>query len=165
MCLTAVRDGDFIHIIDEHAPPASSGPVRIEAIAEPPPPSGDADADALAAAIDAGITRIDGTHYVVTRALIDRVLANPMAVAKGARVVPSVKDGVANGFKLYAIRPASMYAHLGLANGDTIHSVNGLELASEDQALEVYTKVKAASHLEVQLTRRGTSMTLTYTIK
>jgi general secretion pathway protein C len=48
-----------------------------------------------------------------------------MAVAKGARVVPAVKNGKPDGFKLYAIRPSSVYSKLGLTNGDTIQSING----------------------------------------
>jgi len=88
-----------------------------------------------------------------------------MAFAKGARVVPAVKNGQANGFKFYAIRPRAIYARLGIENGDTIHAVNGMELSSADRALEVYTRVKDARVLDVELTRRGTALTLHYSIK
>ena len=68
-------------------------------------------------------------------------------VAKGARVVPAVKNGKPDGFKLYAIRPSSVYAKLGLQNGDTLQSINGFELTSADKALEVYTKLREATSL------------------
>ena len=67
------------------------------------------------ASIDSGIKKIDDNNYEIDKALVDKVLANPMAVAKGARVVPAVKNGKPDGFKLYAIRPCSVYAKLGLA--------------------------------------------------
>jgi membrane-associated protease RseP (regulator of RpoE activity) len=122
-------------------------------------------AEDLAKEVDAGIRKIDVTHYEIKKSLIDMVLANPMAVAKGARVVPAVKNGKAAGFKLYAIRPSSLYAKLGFTNGDTIVEVNGFELTSADKALEVYTKVREATSLDVEIERRGKLITLQYTIK
>ena len=129
------------------------------------PPAADPAADELAEAIDKGIVIVDETHRRVARSLVDKLLANPMAMAKGARVVPAVKDGKPEGFKLYAIRPASIFAKLGLTNGDTLVSVNGFDLTSADKALEVYTKLREATSLEVQIIRRGKPVTYYYTIK
>jgi len=121
--------------------------------------------DELQAAIDAGVKKIDDSNYEIDKSLVDKVLANPMGVAKGARVVPSVKNGKPDGFKLYAIRPNSVYAKLGLANGDTLQSINGFELTSADKALEVYTKLREATRLQVEVTRRGKPMSLNYSIR
>ena len=132
-------------------------------VAENPPPAGEG--DDLTAAIDQGIKKIDETTYEIDRSLVDKVLANPMAVAKGARVMPSSKNGEPNGFKLYAVRPSSVYAKLGFANGDTLHAINGMELNSMDKAMEVYSKVRDAQSLQVNVTRRGKPVTLSYTIR
>lgn len=121
--------------------------------------------DEMTAMLDEGIKKTGENSYEVDRALIDKVLANPMSVARGARVVPSIKDGKANGFKLYAIRPSSVFAKIGLRNGDTINSINGFELTTPDKALEVYTKVKESSNLSVSVTRRGATVNLDYTIR
>jgi general secretion pathway protein C len=121
--------------------------------------------DDLQASIDNGIKKINDNTYEIDKALVDKVLANPMGVAKGARVVPAVKNGQPDGFKLYAIRPSSVYAKLGLANGDTLQSINGFELTSADKALEVYTKLREATSLEVNVTRRGKPVTLKYSIR
>ena len=121
--------------------------------------------DDLQASIDSGIKKIDDNNYEIDRKLVDKVLANPMAVAKGARVVPAVKNGKPDGFKLYAIRPTSVYAKLGLSNGDTLQSINGFELTSADKALEMYTKLREANRLQVEVTRRGKPVTLTYSIR
>lgn len=133
------------------------------ASAETPAPAGDG--DELQASIDNGIKKIDDNTYEIDKKLVDQVLANPMAVAKGARVVPAVKNGKPDGFKLYAIRPSSVYAKLGLSNGDTIQSINGFELTTADKALEVYTKLREATSLEMEVTRRGKPVTLKYTIR
>jgi type II secretory pathway component PulC len=110
------------------------------------------------------IEKIDDTHVKLPRATVDALFADPMGVAKGARVVPAVKNGQANGFKLYAIRPSSVYARLGLMNGDNITAINGEELSTPDKALEVYTKVKGASEVKLDLLRRGKPVQLTITI-
>jgi general secretion pathway protein C len=121
--------------------------------------------DDMQSAIDGGIKKIDDSNYEIDKALVDKVLLNPMAVAKGARVVPSMKNGKPDGFKLYAIRPSSAFAKLGLTNGDTLQAINGFELTSADKALEVYTKLREATSLEVEVTRRGKPVTLKYSIK
>jgi general secretion pathway protein C len=140
---------------------APAPPMTPVAKVDPPP----GDGDELQAAIDAGVKKIDDTHYEIDKALVDKVLANPMGVAKGARVVPAVKDGKPDGFKLYAIRPSSVYSKLGLTNGDTLHSINGFDLTTADKALEVYTKLREATSLQVDVTRRGQGLTLNYRIR
>jgi general secretion pathway protein C len=138
-------------------------PTPVASATPTPTPSGDG--DDLQASIDNGIKKIDDSTYEIDKKLVDQVLANPMAVAKGARVVPAVKNGKPDGFKLYAIRPSSVYAKLGLTNGDTIQAINGFELTTADKALEVYTKLREATSLEMEVTRRGKPVTLKYTIR
>jgi general secretion pathway protein C len=140
-------------------------PIVAKAVAVAETPVTDENKDDLQAAIDSGIKKIDDSNYEISRDLVDKVLANPMAIAKGARVVPAVKNGKADGFKLYAIRPNSVYSKLGFSNGDTLHSINGFELTSADKALEVYTKLKEANSLSIEVTRRGKPVSINYTIK
>jgi general secretion pathway protein C len=109
--------------------------------------------------------RCNGANCDVDRSLLDKLLANTTELATSARFVPSVKDGRPNGFKLYAIRPTSIFGKIGLQNGDTIKSINGMEMASPDQALSIYSKLRTASHLTVSLERRGETTTLDYTIR
>src|SRR5690606_8577276 len=137
-------------------------PPPVVASAPPPTTTSTEPMDDLQASIENGIKKTGENTYEIDRSLVDKVLANPMAVAKGARVVPAVKNGKPDGFKLYAIRPSSVYAKLGLTNGDTLQSINGFELTTADKALEVYTKLREATQLEVEITRRGKPMTLKY---
>jgi general secretion pathway protein C len=150
-----------ISLLGGEVPRPAAAPVA----AAPPPEDTGAPKDDLLAAVDAGVKKVDETNFEISRALVDKVLANPTAVMKGARVVPSVKNGQPNGFKLYAIRPSSVYAKIGLMNGDTLHAVNGLEITSLEKGLEVFTKVRESSSLSVSITRRGKPVNLGYTIK
>jgi hypothetical protein len=127
----------------------------------PPPPPPDPMVDAWIATIE----KIDDTHYRIPRKTVDAIVLDPMKVATSARVVPALHNGRPDGFKLYAIWPSSLYAHLGLNNGDTIQTANGLPVTTPSEALEAYTKLRNASAIQVGLVRRGQPMTLTITIK
>jgi type II secretory pathway component PulC len=101
------------------------------------------------------IRRIDALHYEVPRSTLDQLLANPDQYARQARIVPSVRSGQPDGFKLYAIASGSLWFAIGLASGDTIHSVNGHDLSTPDKALELYRKGKDATELQILVGRRG----------
>jgi len=121
---------------------------------------------ALLAMMDEGIKKISNTQYEIDRALVDKLLKSPGMAARGARIVPSVRNGKPNGIKLYAIRPSSIYAKLGLRNGDTISSINGFPIStSPDKALELYTKLKSSSNIALNVTHRGKNRTVNYSIK
>ena len=112
-----------------------------------------------------GVKEVAPGRYVIKRKWLNGVLADSQALMRGARVVPSVRDGKVNGFKLYAIRPGSLYAALGLRNGDTVTMINGMELDSPDKALKIYAAVTAADRVTVHLLRRGKKQTKVYLIK
>jgi general secretion pathway protein C len=150
--------GKRIEYLDEsNAPPP---PPPAVAAAEPQP----GEATGLEKDIDKGV-RCSGSSCEVDKSLIDKVLANTTALATSARFVPSIKDNKPNGFKLYAIRPGSMFAKIGMQNADLIKAINGLDMSTPDKALEAYTKLKTASHLTVMLERRGENITLDYQIR
>ena len=151
-----------ISLLDSKTPTKRTTTAKKDTEPKPKPKS---KKDEMAAMLDEGIKKTGDNQYEIDRGLVDKVLANPMSMARGARVVPSVKNGKANGFKLYAIRPSSAFAKIGLRNGDTIHAINGFELTTPDKALEVYTKVKESSNLSVTVTRRGKPVTLDYSIR
>jgi general secretion pathway protein C len=114
--------------------------------------------------IDKGVN-CSGNACTVDRSLVEKLLSNTTMLATAARFVPSIKDGKPNGFKLYAIRPQSIFGRIGLQNGDTIKAINGSEMTTPDAALGLYTKLRNASHLSVQVERRGETVALDYTIR
>lgn len=115
--------------------------------------------------LDANVNKVGSGEYEIARAEIDNVLSNMSKLATQARIVPSFKNGKANGFKLFSIRPDSLYAKIGIKNGDIIQQINGYEINSPDKALEIYSKLKDAQTITVDLLRRGKSRTMTYNIR
>ncbi len=121
---------------------------------EPPHPS----------VLGTGIRALSENEYEVPRGEIDKTLSNLNDVAMQARIVPAFKDGMAQGFKLFAIRPDSIYTKIGIQNGDVIQKINGYELNSPEKALEVYTKLKEANRIDIEYERNGVKGHKTYTI-
>lgn len=128
-------------------------------IVQPAAPSPD---PAIEAELEKLVTHLGGTRWEVD---VDALLADPSRFTRGARIVPSIKDGKPNGMKLYAIRPSSLYARLGLRNGDTIVRVGAVELTDSEAALEAYTQARAQDRIEVAIIRRGKPLSHTYVRK
>ena len=91
------------------------------------------------------IHEVNEGKYSIPKSEVDKTLANLNEVAMQARIVPAFKDGVATGFKLFSIRPDSIYSKIGIQNGDVIRRLNGFDINSPDKALEAYSKLKDAT--------------------
>lgn len=121
--------------------------------------------DEISAQIAEGTRKIDDTHYEISRALVDSLLANPVAFVKKLRIVPALKDGKPDGIKLFGVTATSLPAKLGLATGDLLQSINGFPLTSPENGLDAYGKLRDASSLELEIQRRGKPLTLSVSIR
>jgi general secretion pathway protein C len=112
-----------------------------------------------------GIREQNGKR-TLQRSFVERVLREQASAIGGSvRAVPHQQDGRLVGVKLYGISRNHLLAELGLQNGDVLRTINGLELASPDQALDAYAKLRNASHFSVALVRRDRPLTLVYEIR
>jgi general secretion pathway protein C len=147
---------EYIDLFEKPAPPQ-------------PPPSAPAPTtskdDVLAADLAAGIKKTSENGYELKRNTLESVLGNMALLSRSARIVPEMKDGKAAGFRLFAVRPDGPFALIGMQNGDIISSINGLEITSPEKALEVYAKLKSASHLSLGMERNGQKLTKEYNIR
>ena len=57
--------------------------------------------------------------------------------------------------ELFSIQPGSLYASIGIENGDVIQRINGYEINSPDKALEMYQRLRESSHVTIELERAG----------
>ncbi len=135
--------------------------------APPPPPIATTRpvAEPAGGAYGAGIKALDDNNYEVPRNEVDKALANLNDLAMQARIVPAFKDGQAEGFKLFSIRPDSLYSKIGIVNGDVIKRINGFEMNSPEKALEVYTKLKDTNRIDIELDRNGSTLRKTYNVR
>ena len=75
------------------------------------------------------------------------------------RVVPEFDGGKVAGIRLFGVK-GSMLDALGLENGDSIRTLNGFDVTTPERALEAYARLRSASRVRVELTRRGHPMTI-----
>jgi|GEM_PF-553375 len=111
-----------------------------------------------------GISKVGPNSYEITQDEVDKALGNLSKLAGQARVVPAFENGETIGFKLFSIRPGSLYSKIGVRNGDIIQKVNGYEINSPDKALEIYQKLKSSKSISVDIKRRGKPVTIDYAI-
>ena len=111
-----------------------------------------------------GIQKVADNKYDVKKSVLDSTLSNLNSVATQARIVPSFKNGVANGFKVFSIQPNSFYSAIGVENGDVVQKINGYEINSPDKALEIYQKLREARHVTVDLERGGQTIRKEYNV-
>jgi general secretion pathway protein C len=112
-----------------------------------------------------GVRKVTDSRYEIDRGTLDKTLSNLSEISTQARIVPSFKNGVANGFKLFSIQPGSLYASIGIENGDVIQRVNGYELNSPEKALELYQKLRESAHVTINGERGGQPFQKDYDIK
>ncbi len=140
--------------LDQAKKGVTSAPVAVAAPSEP-----------AESELGQGVKKLDDKSYEIEKQEIDNVLSNLNQIAKQARIVPSFQDGKSNGFKLFSIRPNSLYSKIGIQNGDIVQKINGYEINSPDKALEIYSKLKDAESISVDLVRRGKPQTMKYSIR
>jgi general secretion pathway protein C len=111
-----------------------------------------------------GVRTVGQNRYEIDRQVIDSTLGDLNKIAMQARIVPSFKNGVANGFKLFSIQPGSLYSAIGIENGDVIQRINGYEINSPEKALELYQKLRESSHVSMEIEHNGQPVKKEYTI-
>jgi general secretion pathway protein C len=91
----------------------------------------------------------------VDRAVVEQAVSNPLSLMRTVRIVPEQRAGQVIGLRLFGIRPGTLLGTLGLQNGDRLETINGFSVASPQQALEAYARLRTATRLSVQLDRGG----------
>ncbi len=115
--------------------------------------------------IGGGIRQMGEDRFIIDRGALEASLANPNDILTQARAVPNVVDGRIQGFRIFSIRPGSIYEKLGIRNGDVILAVNGIALDSPAKALEFYGAISSASEINLDTEREGLKHSKTYVIK
>ena len=139
----------------------------------PPPPATAADTDepappATAAAAIAGDERIRRTAenaYVVDRRALAGAVDNMSGLLTQLRAVAEVRDGRPAGFRLFQIRDDSLFARLGLHDGDVVQRVNGSPIADPAALLAFLQRLQTEPRVALDIVRRDAPRTLVYDLR
>ncbi|MBI3768008.1 MAG: type II secretion system protein GspC [Deltaproteobacteria bacterium] len=103
--------------------------------------------------------------FVIDRRELERTVANLNEVFTQARAVPYFEDGKTVGFRVFAIKPGSVFEKIGLQNGDVINRVNGVELTDPTKAISLFTELQNEGHIAVDLQRNKATKSFSYEIR
>ncbi|MFB3147849.1 MAG: type II secretion system protein GspC [Thermodesulfobacteriota bacterium] len=106
------------------------------------------------------INKIGENKYEVSRDLLENLLSDPSKIIQQARVIP--QD---DGLRFFGIRSNSIFWKIGIKNGDTLHSINNVELNNLEKALTVFEELRYQNSFTIDLTRAGQKYTYEYTVK
>jgi general secretion pathway protein C len=111
------------------------------------------------------IQRIGQSSYVIPESQFRQATQNMGELLTQARVVPNIEGNRINGYRIFAITPGSIYANIGLQDGDIIHSVNGIQVTTPESALQLFQQLQNEKRFTVNINRNGQPMTLNYTVQ
>ncbi len=110
------------------------------------------------------IKRVTDFEFELPRSTMLQIGTNVQSgMSLGVRPVAAIRSGLVEGVKLYSIRAGSVWAALGLKNGDTIVSVNGRPILMTNLGDE-FERAKSEATLEASILRRGNAVALKYSI-
>jgi general secretion pathway protein C len=111
------------------------------------------------------ITSRRGASITVRRSDVQDALRNINTLLSQVRIRPHFKDGKADGMALSNIKGDSIFAKLGLRDGDIVQGVNDRPIRSPDDIVSFYNKLTSASRMSLQINRRGQGRTINYRIR
>lgn len=126
---------------------------------EPPPQQGGPQASPIAA------TQTAPGSFVIDQRALNAALDNIGQAMTDARLLPSVKDGKVEGFRVSEVKPAGVFGMVGIRNGDVLRSINDLPIDSPERAIQSLASLKGQSRIKLDLIRDGQPTTFTYDIR
>jgi general secretion pathway protein C len=116
----------------------------------------------------------DGKWYNITRqgdtittdkATVTGAIFRIGDIMKGLKAGPYSEDGKKTGIAIAELNEQGILKEIGVKQGDIIKSVNGFTLNSPYQIFNAYRRLKDKDELKVEITRKGSPLTLTYRVE
>ncbi len=157
--VTLERDGqkEFLELIVPGGTGTSGAPGAPGVVPRPDPYQ--------SSATGRGIQQIADGQFVVDRSEVDAALENINQLYTQIRAVPHFEGGQASGFRVFAIRPGSIFDKIGLRNGDIIQRINDGELSDPARALALFQELRNEREIRVELVRNGQPKVLAYQVR
>ncbi len=105
-----------------------------------------------------------GDHRIVDRGLVEHYAKNMEDIMKDIGIVDQKEGSTLKGFRVTFVRKDSYFSKLGLRRGDVIKSINGQEITSYNDAMNVYKNIDKMDGLSLTVTRGNEEMELEYEI-
>jgi general secretion pathway protein C len=106
-----------------------------------------------------------GSTLTLNRSDLENSLADLGKLLTQVRVRPHIRNGKPEGLEVAHIKTGSIFAKLGLENGDIVQKINGSPIKSPDDVFSLYQRLKSGSRVSVELERKGEMKTIDYNFK
>lgn len=116
-------------------------------------------------AVTGGATQTGSGTFIVDQRLLNAALDNIGQAMTDARLLPSVKDGKVEGFRVSEVKPSGVFAMVGIKNGDVLHKINDLPVDSPERAIQSLASLKGQNRIKLDLVRDGQPATFSYDIR
>lgn len=93
--------------------------------------------------------------HTLAREEADKLLSDPNAVISQARFSPSLNGDKVDGFRVSSIKGDSIFARMGMKNGDVLTAINGEQIDNPEKLLSVYSGLKSAQAVNLNVRRQG----------
>ena len=122
--------------------------------------------ESLASMMKKYIKDVSKNEKDVDRRLLDYVVNNQHEIMKsGGKIIPKINHGKIEGFRVFQRRKSSLWGKLGIQNGDTIKSINGMSMTGPAAAMDAFKNLKSSDHFSVNLERRGKNVNIDLNIR
>ena len=133
--------------------------------AAPPPPPQAPSRPAPAPAVPGVTAAGPGQKGSIPRETVNKLLLDPLDEMKKFRLRPKFDGEKALGVEVQWMDNASFLNALGVEKGDVIQTVNGLQIQSMGDVVNVINSLMGGSNFDVKVLRQGQTMDLNYNIK
>jgi general secretion pathway protein C len=103
--------------------------------------------------------------FVIDQKALNATLDNLGQAMTDARLLPSMKDGKVEGFKISEVKPAGVFGMVGIRNGDVLLRINDFAIDSPEKAIQSLAALKGQTRLKLDLVRDGQPATFNYDIR
>ena len=104
----------------------------------------------------------DGYAITVGHDDLQKSLGNINSLLTQVRIRPLIKNGKPDGLVLSHVKPGSIFAKLGLKNGDVVKKIDNKLIKSPDDAFAFYNRLKSGAELSLEINRGSETKTLNY---
>ena len=103
--------------------------------------------------------------FVIDQKALNATLDNIGQAMTDARLLPSMKDGKVEGFRVSEVKPAGVFGMVGIRNGDVLLRINDFAIDSPEKAIQSLATLKGQTRLKLDLVRDGQPATFNYDIR
>lgn len=110
-------------------------------------------------------TQVAAGSYVIDQRALNAALDNIGQAMTDARLLPSIREGKVEGFRVSEVKPAGIFGMVGIRNGDVLMRINDFAVDSPEKAIQSLASLKGMSRLKLDLVRDGQPATFNYEIR